>query len=362
MSRATAKMERRSTVRLSATRRRERGASLVEVMVALTIGLLILTALAELISHNSATRSEIDRTGRQIENGRYAIELLRDDIRMAGFFSGFDDTGATRQATSPCVPGSSIGLSAANLGWQTAPVSMPLGVHGIAGGDLSASDSCISNQKPNTDVLIVRRLESEPLIVATIAGAAYANDYYMQLSRCSDSTIDPVNMPFVVATGGSATPFTLHEMKCITPSKVRKVVVRAYYVATCSDCQNGGDGIPTLRMVELNGGATSNLPLVEGIESMRVEFSVDNDGNGTIDTVKRCKSGIDACTVADWRNVMAVQVRLLSRNLTKSAGYTDAKTYDMGLAGTIAAPNDGYKRHSYSSLVIVYNHTGPREQ
>ena len=341
---------------------RARGTSLVEMMIAVTIGLIILAALAELFANNSRTRSEIDKTSKQIENGRYAVEVLRNEIRMGGFFGGYDDAAAAPQPTAVCVPAAGVALSAANLGWRASPAQVPLGVYGYAGGDTPAGESCITRQKANTDVLIVRRLESTAQTVAAVVGAAAANDYYMQVSRCSDSTVDSASTPFVVASGASATPFVLHEKNCITPATLRKLVVRAFYVATCSDCTGAGDGIPTLRMVELSGGALVNLPVAEGIDVLRLEYGLDNDNNGTVDAIKRCKAGTDACTSADWRNAMAVQVRLLARNVTASSDYTDGKTYDMGLAGTVSPLNDHYRRHVYTSQVIVYNHTGPREQ
>lgn len=350
------------TSTIASARRLSRGTTLVEVMVATTVGLIILAGLAELFANNSRTRSELDKTGRQIDNGRYAIEVLRNESRMAGFFGGYDDSAAAAQAISPCVPRPGVGLSTANLGWQSSPAQVPLGVFGYAGGDVPSTDTCITRAKSGSDVLIVRRLETTSQTVTAAIVPAAANDFFMQISHCSDPTIDPANVPFVVASGASATPFVLHEKNCITPATLRKIVVRAFYVATCSDCTGAGDGIPTLRMVELAAGAIANLPVAEGIDALRLEYSIDNDGNGTVDTVKRCQAGTDACTVTDWGNVMAVQARLLSRNVTASPDYIDHKTYDMGLAGTIAPLNDHFKRHAYSSLVILYNHTGPREQ
>lgn len=331
-------------------------------MVAIVIGLLMVTALAALFAYNSNARGEIDKTSQQIENGRYGLEVLRDDIHQAGFLSGYDGSTATRLTTAACVPRSGVALSAVNLGWQMSPQTAPLSIFGYASGDLPGDETCITNQKANTDVLIIRRVESEPLTVATVGGGAYANDYFLHISGCADASIDSTAIPFVVAVGGSTGPFTLHQKNCSALAPVRKIVVRAYYIATCSNCSGVGDGIPTLHMVELTGGATSNVPLVEGIDAMRVEYLIDDNADGTIDTVKRCKTGADPCSVTEWTNVMAVHVRLLARNLTKTIDYTDAKTYDMGLAGTIPAPNDGFKRHLYSAQVIAYNQAGPREQ
>jgi type IV pilus assembly protein PilW len=59
-------------------RRRCGGAGLVELMVGITLGLLA-AAIATLFANNSAP-NEIERTSQQIENGRFALQLLRDDI------------------------------------------------------------------------------------------------------------------------------------------------------------------------------------------------------------------------------------------------------------------------------------------
>src|SRR4051794_7243193 len=77
--------------------REQRGTTLVELMVAITIGVIVLLALAALFGYNSRTRGEIDKASQQIENGRYALDLLRDDIQMAGYFYGYQGESALRQ-------------------------------------------------------------------------------------------------------------------------------------------------------------------------------------------------------------------------------------------------------------------------
>ena len=70
--------------------RRQAGVTLVELMISLTLGLILLAALLTVFSNSSAARSELERTSRQIENGRYAIQLLADDFRVAGFYGEFN--------------------------------------------------------------------------------------------------------------------------------------------------------------------------------------------------------------------------------------------------------------------------------
>jgi type IV pilus assembly protein PilW len=67
-------------------RRRQSGVSLIELMVSVTLGLLILSGVLIVFVNASAARNEVERTSRQIENGRYASELLSEDLRLAGFF------------------------------------------------------------------------------------------------------------------------------------------------------------------------------------------------------------------------------------------------------------------------------------
>ena len=71
---------------IPAARRQQAGFSLVELMVALALGLLILVGLSTLFANTSVARGEIDKACRQIENGRFALQTLTDDIRHAGYY------------------------------------------------------------------------------------------------------------------------------------------------------------------------------------------------------------------------------------------------------------------------------------
>ncbi|MGH8571902.1 MAG: PilW family protein, partial [Gammaproteobacteria bacterium] len=61
--------------------RRCLGFSLIELMVAITIGLAVLAGVTTIFSNSSATYGELERAAQQIENGRYAIDLIRQDLR-----------------------------------------------------------------------------------------------------------------------------------------------------------------------------------------------------------------------------------------------------------------------------------------
>ena len=352
--------------RLSGLRDRTRGLTLVELMVAMTVGLFVIVTMGVLFAGNSRARAEIERAGQQVENGRRAMELLRDDIQQAGHYGGLvaDPAGGTLHVVGPCIPRAGVALDPVNLGWQSAPLRIPMPVHGYAAGDVPLTETCLSNQKADTDALVVRSVESNPLSVAAATSSSYADDHFLQTSSCANPAIDPVATPFIVALGGAGAParFVLHEKDCVTPAPLRRLVVRAYYVGRCSVCTGAGDAIPSLRMVELSGTTATSASVVEGIEAMRIEYALDLAQMGRPDTLRRCQPGVDPCSATDWPRVSAIQIHLLARGVTASPGHDDTKRYAMGMAGTLGPFNDRFKRRLYSSLIVARNLAGPRER
>ena len=341
---------------------RARGVTLVEVMVGAAAGLLLLSALAALFANNSAARGEIDRVSQQVENGRFALELLRDDVHMAGYYGGLSTE--SMQPSAACVPRTGVGVTDATLGWNAASATTPLAIHGYASGDVPPDETCFTHQKAGTDVLVLRSVETQAVAVGTAASDSNETDTFLQISSCNDPLVDPPDRPFVLAAGGpgAATRFVLRDGDCTTAAPVRKLLVHAYYVGKCSVCSGSGDGIPALRVVELAGSTATNSSLVEGIETMRVEYALDRDRDGVTEAIVRCQTGTDSCTASDWQNVIGVQIYLLARSAAPSPGHLDRKVYDMGLAGTLPAYGDAYKRRRFSAMVTAYNRAGSRER
>lgn len=330
----------------------------MELMISLTIGLVLLAGVTTLIVKQSSTRDELDKSSRQIENGRYAIQLLRDDIEHAGFYGEYSPPATTvyNEAVDPCV--------ADNTGWVPATPEVPVGIFGYAGA--AADPSCVTNRKAGTAILVIRRTASDEPIASATAGTTY-----LQVSRCDQ---DPLVSPFVMATSD----FSLRKKDCLTPALLRKYIVRIYYVSTCNVCGTGGDTVPTLKVREFVNGAVTTLPLAEGIEDMQFDYGVDTTGDGAPDSYHIPP------LAGQWRNVMAVRVNVLARNNDPTVGYVDAKSYRLSGISTVAAvgpfnaapytlsPACGgtasypqlcnYKRHAFNQLVRVINPSGRRER
>ncbi|ADE12392.1 PilW family protein [Sideroxydans lithotrophicus] len=320
------------------------GLSLIELMISLTIGLVLLTGITTLIVQQSSTRSELEKASREIENGRYAVQLLHDDIQLAGFYGEYSPASGVAYTVpaDPC----NVNPGSTNSGWDATP-KVPVPVYGYAGAaaDPTTATTCgLTNYKPNTAILVVRRTATAAVSVATAA----AGTTYLQVSECNTSAT-----PFVLGTGG----FSLQQKDCATPADLRQYLVDVYYISSCDVC--GTDTIPTLKMVQSGPAAAPVItPLVEGIENMQFDYGIDNTGDGAPDTY----TATPAAT--DWQNVMAVQVNLLARNNDPTVGYQDTKTYSLSAVSGVSSVgpfNDSFKRHAYSELVRAINPSGRRE-
>ena len=97
-------MTAKSPVRERMRVRAQRGFTLIEMMVGITLGLIVLAVVTTVFVNVSSNRRDMERTGRQIENGRFAVQLLADDIVNAGYFGEFDprDVGPPTTRPDPC--------------------------------------------------------------------------------------------------------------------------------------------------------------------------------------------------------------------------------------------------------------------
>jgi type IV pilus assembly protein PilW len=235
----------------------------------------------------------------------------------------------------------------------------PVPVFGYALG-VGAPVTCLKDLIPGNDIVAIRRFNSEPVTPAQ--ALLNADRWYLQNAQCAaDIDVDPMN-PFVVAAGGG--PFPKRKVACgVDFADVWRLREQIYYLRTCSTCSPASDGIPTLWRAELDPlglNTMKHYPMVEGIEGLRVDYGVDNNGDGLPDLWTRCDVA-SPCTPAMWGNVTAVKVYLLSRNLEASPNWTDNKTYNLGLWGDTLPVNDKFKRHAYSALIALPNRSGPRE-
>jgi type IV pilus assembly protein PilW len=226
----------------------------------------------------------------------------------------------------------------------------------VRGYSSSDSLSCLASlsRLAGTDALAVRRLDVQ--LVAQSALSSSAQQYYLQHSLCND---DPSTTPLVWSKTASA--FTLRTRACTTAlNSVRSYVSRLYFVASCNRCGTGGDTVPTLKRLDLQGNNLVETALVEGVETFRLEYGFDTDNNGSPDTY-RTTLGSGAAGL--WENVVAINVHMIVRSTdaVTGASLARAQTFQLGGIGTVSTANDGFSRRAYSSTVRLINPSGVRE-
>ena len=228
------------------------------------------------------------------------------------------------------------------------------GFDNSAGFDKVTTAACaLADQKTDTDILLIRRART-CLADASGCEAVESGKPYVQVSLCAED----VTTQHVLGLQGTAT-FDLKKKACgTTVADKRQYLVHIYYIST----DNGsGQTVPTLKRLELTGGGWATTALVEGIEEFNVSYGLDTNGDGSPDSY----SASPAATVAAWQSVVSVQLHVLARNLETSPGYTDTKTYTIGIdsAGNplTVAPGGGFRRHIYTSLVRLNNPAGRKD-
>jgi type IV pilus assembly protein PilW len=328
-----------------------RGFTLIELMVGLTLGLIVIAVATTAFVNVSSNRRDMQRTGRQIENGRFAVQLLADDIVNAGYFGEFDPRGVGPPATKP----DPCSVSLADM-----KTMVMMHIQGYASS--AAKPSCISDVRSGTPVVAVRRVAT-CVAGTTNCDAAVAGQIYFQATLCNTELANvPISTQYTVDAQPSSS-FSFHKHGCTTPASVRSYVMHIYFIANNND---SGDGIPTLKRAELGAnGQFSIVPLVEGIEDMQLEYGIDTDGDSMPDAASDDPGTFGGCAavpcyITNWLNVMTVKLYLLSRSSEATPGYTDTKTYALG-SRTDGPFNDGFKRHAYTETIRMNNPAGRRE-
>ena len=334
-----------------------RGYTIVELMVSITIGLIILAALVTLFAGNSRERGEIERANQQTENGRYALQMLSDDLRDAGYLASFNPGTVVAPNPQLVVPAAPPNICATDLATLTGAMSMP--IQGF--NQPATAPACLADWRAGTDILVVRRA-STCAVTAAGCDPQVPGDVYLQASGCSTE----LGAGNFYAFDSNLANLTLTQKDCATPALTYQFRTHIYFVA---NDDKAGDGIPTLKRAELGAGVFTVVPLVEGIENLHLEYGLDTavPTTGTPAVYTADPNSYNGCApavcVGYWRNTVTVKVYLLSRNLTPTQGYTDTKTYTLGLnaAGTanvVVPGNPGFKRHAYSTVAVVYNTAG----
>ena len=336
--------------------RKQRGLTLVELMIAMTVGLVLLGGITSIMISSRQTYKVNEAMSRMQDSARYAFQVLSRDVRMAGYFGciGSDTSVQNNLSTSTSYLwnfGKAIeGYDATGAGWSPsadASIVSPLTgtdiivIRGTA-GEGSSSPIKIVNQPGGTPP------GSADLKVG--AGSGLADGDVVMASDCLAATAFQITN-FSSAGGGfdnvvhntgalgglvpgNAVKELGHEY---TGGELMKVSTRAYYIRTNSYSH------PALYRIV---GTTPAEELVEGVENMQIQYGEDTNGDYTADVYHT------AATVVDWGKVVSVRIDLLMQTVDDNiASVKQPYTYN----GSTTTPGDRRLRQVYSTVIALRN-------
>lgn len=340
------------------TSRKQQGLTLVELMIAMTIGLLLLGGIIAIMISSRQTYRVNEALSRMQDNARYAFQLMSRDIRMAGYFGcvGSDVTPTNNLETptsylwdfSKAIQGYESTSASA---WSPAPdssVLSPLGgadiivVRGVL-GDGSSGPTKVVDQPGGTppgsaDLKVAANsgLIAGDVVMVTdcLAAAVFQVTNFNPASTGFDNVVHNSGSIAGIVPGNSTKALGQE----YTGGEILKVSTRAYYL------RNNADGRPALYR---KTGLADAEELVEGVENMQIEYGEDTNGDFTADVYSK------ADAVTSMNKVVSVRIRLLMQTIDDNIA-SEKQPYIYNSA-TATTPDDRRLRQVYSTVITLRN-------
>ncbi len=338
---------------LLSTTKRQRGVSLIELMISMTIGLIIMIAVISAYLGASGASRTAEAIGRMNEDGQAALTILTQQLRMAGVNPSQPDRYSV-----------TLGISARG---NTVPLHNSVtNAFAIRGCDTRFSDVTTA---ASTTALTCGHVAAS--VGPDSISIAYEADRYNTVATTAGVPTD--------CMGTGITPLTL------TPGYLNSAGVAAantliyeaenrFYVGTSAFVVN-----PTL-YCKGNGNASTAQPLVENIENLQLSYGTVNPNTTTspiyvtvtptftttlvlgymsayeLENYSGANPAMGAtgATTKRWNAVKAIRVCVVARSEQPLADSLDSARY-LDCNGTLTVPPDKRLRRAYTTTVMLRN-------
>lgn len=250
-----------------AGRRKALGLSLIELMIAILIGLLVSAAAVSMFISNRQVYRAAESLGRIQENLRVSFELMAHDVREAGGNPCDASTG------SDAPPFYNLVTDFASNWWSNL---------GAGGGVVSYNDGALGGTHAGSDAIEVlysedsgaRSLDTQASPSAAIAlNAAAANLQNGQLVLACDfrqSALFAASLSGTSLTAPTGLLSTFRKNTIIADLKAQR-----WYVA---DNNNGGRSLFRRQLVISGGvpGVGAAEEIIDGVDNMQLQYLVGN--------------------------------------------------------------------------------------
>ena len=367
-----------NTRKNSRMHRRQRGATLVELMIALVLGLALVAGTIQIFTGNRVTYQFTDDLARIQENARFTLDHIAFNARMSGYrgcladvvvFNNLDTPNAFRDDIENGLIGHNANGSGAGEVF-TATAKDPAPSANLTDWTPALPPELNNLVIPGSDVLIVRSISGPantlvaPFTTATGIFVPNTHDYAIgeilvatdcqkasifQLTDISagsplDQLLHADDSSFVPNNNASA--WGLNQAYGLG-SEVARLQTHAFFVGRGA---NNRPALFQLRLQWQNATTSDFVPeeLVSGIDTLQIRYGIDTDNSGAPNT------WVSADAVANWANVLSTEITLLARSETEYGTETDTVVYN--LADTQFDPVDDRRlRQVFSTSVGVRN-------
>jgi len=336
----------------------QRGITLVEMMVAMVVGLILLVGIVQLFISNKQAYRLQEATNVLNESGRYVLNQMHYDLRMADHWGGAERDALEIMGGIDTIDGDCDGAAAA---LDTA------GLFGID-GEASSPLDCIpeSDYVAESDIVVIRYAEP----VRRASGALEDNRIYVRSAMGRRAVVfqgaDIAGLPGDIVPEDSDALNVEDETPDVANFEMRTVI---YFLRPCASqdlgtanvCDAADDNIPTLTRLTLEGTSLVQQDVTAGVEQMQLSYGVDTNG----DRSPELYQSAEAVTAANnWSQVVDVKLSLLIRNTEIDVSYADTTRYQLygGADGAaveyeVPATAQQYRRKIYNSSIQVRNMT-----
>ena len=327
--------------------KKSQGFSLVELLVAMLVGLIIVSGAFSLHSGSRKAQVKNEVQMDMVADARFAIELISYDLRHAGMWGGTNkdsliDCKSTDAACSSTSAGDTPPSAMAgdcDVGWYYNLSRAIFATDDSAGNPYSAT--CIPASEgylAGTDILEIKYADSNP------PASLLANQAYIRSNSTGGRIFVGTTQP--VLDSYDTSPLTNnHELHAFT-----------YYISDHTDA--AGDGIPSLRRVSLvNSPTLQNQLLVSGVANLQVQFGLDVDQDNTVDRYVNPGDEAynpNAAGYIPGAKVITARVWMVVRGLTPEVGLADNRDYSPGDVD-LGAFNDQVRRLQVSKTILLRN-------
>jgi type IV pilus assembly protein PilW len=398
-----------------AERRLQRGLSLIELLVALVLGLAVLVGLSSVYVAAKQSFRFQETTGRLQEDATFALDSIARDLRMAGSAGCMGINKVANPAPPPpdiYYPGSVLASgSPASPGVTPSPDNTsgfyganPLGqiettnpevtqqpftsLNFVRGFDNGTPTGMVAttNPAPSTisDSLFFAGASFKAVSVSAPMTAASAvplaadtynwsnavsptnsGTYTFIVSDCSHSSIfnGKVTVGGGVVSIDHSTAMGNSDLSLTSGFGTDAIVMPAewsfYYIATRT-----GASTPSLYRVFFNGNKRFNAEeLVSNVEAMKLNYGENTTDVAGVPTLVADVWRTSAATVTDWSRVVAVRIGLMMVSSEDNANPEVTLTMPTLLGQTYTAPTGASSnrlRKEFSTTVVMRNRVAAR--